>query len=60
MNKGVFSKILPHLIAVIIFLLVAVIYCKPVLEGKVLNQHDITNWKGAVQQSIEYSKTHGH
>ena len=59
MNKGVFSKILPHLIAVIIFLLVAVIYCKPVLEGKVLNQHDITNWKGAVQQSIEYSKTHG-
>ena len=60
MNKGLFKRILPHLVAVIIFLLVALIYCKPVLEGKVVNQYDVTHWKGAIQQSVEYSKTHGH
>ena len=51
MKKGLFQKLLPHIIAVVVFLIVAVIYCKPTLEGKVLNQHDITHWKGAMQQS---------
>ena len=60
MNKGLFSKLLPHIIAVVIFLLVAVLYCKPVLEGKVLSQHDIMGWKGMAQQSLEYKEKHGH
>jgi hypothetical protein len=58
MKNGLFKKLLPHLIAVIVFLVVAAIYCKPVLEGKVINQHDITHWKGAIQNSVEYTKTH--
>lgn len=60
MNKGLFSKLLPHLIAVLVFLLVAVLYCKPVLEGKVLRQHDIIGWKGMAQQSIEFKEKYGH
>lgn len=51
MNKGLFRKILPHLIAVLLFLIIAIIYCKPALEGQVLQQHDITHWKGAMHQS---------
>src|SRR5690348_1693151 len=51
MNKGLFRKILPHLIAVLLFLIIAIIYCKPALEGQVLQQHDITQWKGAMHQS---------
>ena len=39
------KKLLPHIIAIAIFLVVALIYCKPALEGKVLQQHDITQWK---------------
>ena len=58
MNKGLFKKILPHLIAVIIFLVVALIYCKPALEGKVVSQHDITHWKGAIHQSEVYAEKH--
>ncbi|HXL54713.1 MAG TPA: hypothetical protein VN958_00560, partial [Chitinophagaceae bacterium] len=58
MKNGLFKKLLPHLIAVIVFLVVAAIYCKPVLEGKVINQHDITHWKGAIQNSVEYTKIH--
>lgn len=54
------KKLLPHIIAIVVFLVVAVIYCKPALEGKVLSQHDISHWKGAFQQSEEYKETHGH
>ncbi|MDQ6609327.1 MAG: hypothetical protein M3Y85_05860, partial [Bacteroidota bacterium] len=60
MKKGLFAKLLPHLIAVVIFLVVAAIYCKPVLEGKVLGQHDITQWKAMAQNSFKYKETHGH
>ena len=55
-----FKKILPHLIAVIVFLIVAVVFCKPALEGKVVYQHDLQGWRGMVQQSIEFKETHGH
>lgn len=43
------KKILPHVIAIAIFLVVAVMYCKPALEGKVLQQNDITQWKSMAQ-----------
>lgn len=55
-----FKKALPHLIAVVIFLIVAVIYCKPALEGKVVAQHDIQGWKGMAQQSFEFKEKYGH
>lgn len=53
-----FKSLIPHVAAVIIFVAVALIYCKPALEGKVLQQHDTSQWKASVQNSIEYSKTH--
>ncbi|HEY0040254.1 MAG TPA: hypothetical protein VGB71_06300, partial [Flavisolibacter sp.] len=59
MKKGLLAKLLPHIIAVIIFLLVAVLYCQPALEGKVVNQSDVTHWKGAIHQSQVYQETHG-
>lgn len=59
MNKGLFRKILPHLIAVGVFLIVTVIYCRPALEGKVLQQEDIIQWKGAMKQLEDYKATHG-
>jgi hypothetical protein len=60
MNKALFQKVLPHLIAVIIFLLIAVIYCRPALEGKVVGSHDIASWQGANKQSVEFKEQHGH
>ncbi len=53
-----FKALIPHVVAVIIFLAVALIYCKPALEGKVLQQHDTSQWKASVQNSVEYGKTH--
>ena len=58
MKSSWFKKLIPHGAAVLIFILVAFIYCRPVLEGKVVAQHDITHWKGSIQQSVEYAKTH--
>ena len=60
MKKINWSKVTPHLIAIAIFLLVAIIYCKPALQGKVLQQGDIIHWKGMAQNSFKYKETHGH
>lgn len=59
MNKDLLRKIAPHFIAFLIFLVIAVIYCRPALEGKVLQQHDITQWQGAIHQSEVYKEKHG-
>ena len=60
MTQGPFRKLLPHLIAVIVFLIVAAIYCKPALQGKVLSQGDITHWKAMFEDMRKYKETHGH
>ena len=54
------KKLLPHLVAVGVFAIVSIIYCKPALEGKVLNQHDTQGWKGTAQQSFEVKEKTGH
>jgi hypothetical protein len=55
-----FKKFLPHIIAVAVFLIVAVIFCKPAIEGKVVFQHDLQGWRGMVQQSVEFKEKYGH
>ncbi len=50
--------LLPHLIAVVVFLLIAVIYCKPVFEHKVLQQADVSQWKAMAQNSFQYKEKH--
>lgn len=60
MKQFNFKALLPHLIAIVVFLVIAVVYCKPALEGKVLNQHDTQGWKGMAQQSFEVREKTGH
>ena len=60
MKKVNFKKLLPHAIAIALFALVAVIYCKPALQGKVLSQHDVLGWKGMAQQSFEVKEKTGY
>ncbi|HVF95773.1 MAG TPA: hypothetical protein VM871_00545 [Flavisolibacter sp.] len=59
MKNGLLAKLLPHIIAFFVFLLVAVLYCQPALEGKVVNQSDVTHWKGAIHNSQQYQDKHG-
>lgn len=48
-----------HFIAVAIFLVCSIIYCKPALEGKVLQQSDISQWKGMAQDALQYNEKNG-
>ena len=54
MMKIDWRKIAPYLVAIVVFLGLALIYCSPLLEGKVLYAGDVNNWKGAEQEAIEY------
>jgi hypothetical protein len=60
MLKSIFKSALPHIIAVAIFAIVAIIYCKPALEGKVLQQSDITQYKGMAQDALSYAEKNGN
>lgn len=60
MKNFSFKNIMPHLIAVGIFLLATVIFCKPALEsGVVLQQGDVTAVESMKQQSVVYKQQHG-
>ena len=58
-NNISWKKLAPHLIAIAVFLLVSVLFCKPALEGKVLYQSDMIGTKGMIQNSLEYHDKYG-
>ena len=60
MQKAWYRPLIPHAIAIGIFLLVAVIYCSPVLQHKTLAPGDTAGWKAMAQNSFEYKAVHGH
>lgn len=61
MRKIDFSKdVLPHLIAVLIFLVVTVFFFRPVFfESKVLGQHDIQQFQGSSKTLADYRTATG-
>ncbi|MDQ3395113.1 MAG: YfhO family protein [Bacteroidota bacterium] len=56
MNRIDFKQhILPHLVAVLTFLIVVILFFSPIFfENKSLNQHDILQWRGGAQELIDY------
>lgn len=60
MKKFDFKKLLPHIIAIVLFAVVASVYCKPAYEGSVVEQHDIQGWRGMAQQSFEFNEKYGY
>ncbi|MEA5259142.1 hypothetical protein VB264_15200 [Arcicella aquatica] len=54
-----FKKFLPHLYAVIAFVVLAGIYASPALQGKKLKQHDITMSLASSHESTEFTKATG-
>lgn len=53
------KKILPYMVAFVLFLIASLIYCSPVLEGKRIQAGDEFNAKAAIQESIEYRQETG-
>ena len=54
------KQLIPHAIAALVFLAVAVLFFAPVvLENKGLSQHDILQWEGAAKEIIDYREKTG-
>jgi hypothetical protein len=54
------KDILPHLIVLAIFYVLIAGYFKPaVFDGKVIQQNDITQWRGAANEVLEYKQKTG-
>ena len=61
MKQPRFATLLPHVIAVVVFLIVAVFVCRPILSpGVGIKQSDVTTYQGMSHQSQVYKETHGH
>lgn len=59
MNAFPWKRLLPVLGAVAFFYALTLTYFSPVLEGKGLEQHDITQWKGMAQEINEHRDATG-
>ena len=53
------KKILPHVVALTLFIGFALAYCSPTFEGKELQAGDVNNWKGTANEALEYREQTG-
>jgi hypothetical protein len=60
MNSSFLKKAVPHVAAIVVFLLVSVVFNKTALEGKVLNQSDVVGYTAMAKQSQDFKAKHGH
>ena len=60
MNKSLWQKLQPHVIAVGVFFIISCIYCLPAFKGLVVSQPDSEGWQGMAQQSIEFKEKYGY
>ena len=57
--EKLFNKLLPHIVAMLLFIAVSFLFLSPMLEGKRLKQNDVRMWAGSYQETKEYAeKTH--
>ncbi|MFA5647405.1 MAG: YfhO family protein [Bacteroidales bacterium] len=52
-------KSIPHVTAVLLFLIATSLYFLPLMQGKGLSQHDIQQFKGSAQEVIEHREQYG-
>ncbi len=58
MDKNCFKKILPYLLCILAFVVIAYAYAPQVLTGKVVNQSDISSWRGMSNEIVTYNNEH--
>jgi hypothetical protein len=53
------QQVLPHLLAVVIFFLISVLYFSPVISGKKLDMHDWKVWQAAAHEKNTFEEETG-
>ena len=53
--KEFFKKYGAYMVAAVVFLAITLVYCYPMIEGKVLRQGDTLQWKGMAHELKEYN-----
>lgn len=59
MKKFDWKSLLPYAVAIAAFVMIAVFYCFPLTQGKVLQAGDTDNWKGVSQEARQYLEETG-
>ena len=57
-SKFNFRALIPHIAALVLFIILSFVYFLPVVEGKELVAHDTDSWRSMAQETIEYNETH--
>lgn len=60
MNKTLWQRATPHVVAIGVFFVVSCLYCLPAFKGLVVVQSDLIGWKGMAQQSLEFKEKYGY
>ncbi len=58
MNQG-FKNFITHFFAITFFALVSLLYFYPVLQGKVIYQSDIVQYRGMAEEQESFRKQYG-
>ena len=56
--KEIIRKVLPYVLIVAGFVVIAYAYAPYVLQGKIVNQSDISSWKGMSHEILEWNEEH--
>lgn len=59
MIQHILKKSLPHLVAIICFVVVSLVYFSPALEGMALRQHDVDKHKGMSREIMDWRQYYG-
>lgn len=57
--KSTIKKLFPHAVALVLFVLAAVVYFNPVLQGKTIFQSDIVQYVGMAKQQKDFREATG-
>ena len=60
MDKNKYKRFLPYLTAIVVFAVIACLYCLPVFEGKVIYTGDDIQANSAVQEARQYHAETGN
>ncbi|GHT75647.1 membrane protein [Bacteroidia bacterium] len=56
-NISFYKSFLPHILAIIFFVFLTLVYFQPQLDGKTLHQEDISQWQGMAHELFKYNET---